>query len=187
MAIGDRIWFDANRDGVQNTFETNGIASIPVALLDTNGNVLAETTSDNQGYYLFPDLPVRTYVLRFDLSAVSTNQVLSPAKVGGDAERSGRVLHLVCTTRVAGKGNVLLQAALGIEEVAVRERTNREREVLRGGAVIEREATRPPDDRDAAAREYDRVSVYPLVSILGDEHVVSAGACESTQQLPLRR
>jgi uncharacterized repeat protein (TIGR01451 family) len=84
VSIGDRVWFDANRDGIQNIAETNGLYEIPVALLDTNGNIVAETQTDSEGNYLFANMPTGTYLVRFDLSVFTTNEMLSPSKVGVD-------------------------------------------------------------------------------------------------------
>ncbi|NCA81146.1 MAG: DUF11 domain-containing protein [Opitutae bacterium] len=84
VSIGDRVWFDANRDGIQNPGETNGFADVPVALLNTNGIIVAETTTDADGYYLFSDKRAGTYVIRFDLSGISTNDVVTASKAGGD-------------------------------------------------------------------------------------------------------
>ncbi len=83
-SIGKRIWFDENRDGIQNANETNGIPNIPVRLLDTNGTIVAETASDLHGYYLFAHVPAGTYVIQFDLTSISTNEVVTTAKVGED-------------------------------------------------------------------------------------------------------
>ena len=82
--IGDRVWFDANRDGIQNPNEADNFVGIGVALLDTNGNIVAETVTDDNGLYLFEKMPARTYFLRFDLTSISTNENISPTKVGGD-------------------------------------------------------------------------------------------------------
>lgn len=84
VSIGDRVWFDANRDGIQNLSETNGLNDIPVALLDADGNVVAETQTDAQGKYLFANMPTGSYLVRFDLSVFTANEMLSPSKVGGD-------------------------------------------------------------------------------------------------------
>ena len=84
--IGDRIWFDANRDGIQNAGETNVFAGIPVALLDTNGNMRAALVTDNAGNYLFTNQPPGVYLVRFDLASISTNETISTAKAGGDDE-----------------------------------------------------------------------------------------------------
>ncbi len=84
VAIGDRIWFDANRDGIQDAGETNGIPSIPVDLLDTNGNIQASTVSGASGNYLFSNMPTGTYLVRFDLTSLTTNEMLSPSNAGND-------------------------------------------------------------------------------------------------------
>ena len=82
--IGDRVWFDANRDGIQDAGETNGVPNVPVTLLNGAGTIVAETVADADGYYLFANMPTGTYLVRFDLSALTTNEMLSPSKVGND-------------------------------------------------------------------------------------------------------
>lgn len=83
--VGGRVWFDANGNGVQNSTETNGVADIPVALMDTNGTVVAAQVTSAAGLYLFDNLVPGTYYLRFDLSGLDTNYViLAPALAGGD-------------------------------------------------------------------------------------------------------
>ncbi|MFP4031040.1 MAG: SdrD B-like domain-containing protein, partial [Desulfococcaceae bacterium] len=69
--IGDRIWNDRNGDGVQDADEP-GIPGVTAALVDpgpdgelgTDDDVLlATTTTDADGRYLFPDLPAGTYAV----------------------------------------------------------------------------------------------------------------------------
>ncbi len=82
--IGKRVWFDENRDGIQNANETNGLANIPVRLIDLEGRVVATTQTDEDGYYLLTLVPPGTYVIQFDLASVSTNEIVTTAKVGED-------------------------------------------------------------------------------------------------------
>ena len=118
--IGDRVWFDENRDGIQNASETNNISGIPVALLDTNGNIVAETTTAQDGRYLFAQMPARQYVLRFDLTSVSTNETISAYNASGDDETdsdaiSGRTGDYAWTTAVSvAPGQTTLAVDLGI-------------------------------------------------------------------------
>ncbi|HND53356.1 MAG TPA: SdrD B-like domain-containing protein, partial [Pirellulaceae bacterium] len=65
-SIGDRVWLDADVDGVQDAGEP-GLAGITVALIrDTNSNglwntgevIIATTVTDANGNYLFPGIPV---------------------------------------------------------------------------------------------------------------------------------
>lgn len=64
-SIGDYVWFDADNDGLQDTNET-GVAGVTVTLYSSTGTtVLATTTTDAQGYYLFPNLDAGSYVVGF--------------------------------------------------------------------------------------------------------------------------
>ena len=67
-SIGDTIWFDADASGTATEDAgENGIAGVTVALIqDTNGNgvqdagepIIATDTTDDNGNYLFEDLPL---------------------------------------------------------------------------------------------------------------------------------
>ena len=50
--LGDRVWFDENRDGIQNDREP-GVASVQKTLHSESGEQLATTATDAQGTYLF--------------------------------------------------------------------------------------------------------------------------------------
>lgn len=50
--IGDRVWLDDDRDGVQDGGEA-GVAGVTVNLLDDAGNVVKTTTTDANGDYRF--------------------------------------------------------------------------------------------------------------------------------------
>ena len=63
-AIGDRVWFDNNQNGIQDDGEL-GVPDAVVQLLDCNGNVLDEMLTDADGYYLFSDLEPGDYLIRF--------------------------------------------------------------------------------------------------------------------------
>ncbi len=70
--IGDTIYFDANADETQDPGEP-GIEGVTVALLDGNGDVIATTTTDENGEYLFPGLPDEPYTV----VVTDTDNVLS--------------------------------------------------------------------------------------------------------------
>jgi SdrD B-like domain/Secretion system C-terminal sorting domain len=61
-SIGDKVWFDANGDGVNNGGAAEpGVAGVTVTLYDAaTGNVVAVTTTDANGNYLFNNLPSNT-------------------------------------------------------------------------------------------------------------------------------
>ncbi|MBK9462532.1 MAG: carboxypeptidase regulatory-like domain-containing protein [Sphingobacteriales bacterium] len=57
MAI---LWNDTNGDGVQDPGET-GIPGVTITLYDSNGDVIATTTTDDNGNYVFEGLPAGDY------------------------------------------------------------------------------------------------------------------------------
>ncbi|MBK9462533.1 MAG: carboxypeptidase regulatory-like domain-containing protein [Sphingobacteriales bacterium] len=61
-SIGDFVWNDTNGDGVQDPGET-GIPGITVTLYDSNGDVIATTTTDQNGNYVFDNLPAGDYTV----------------------------------------------------------------------------------------------------------------------------
>jgi hypothetical protein len=62
--IGDRVWRDANGNGIQDSGEA-GVGGVPVQLLDCSANQLARTTTASNGTYLFSNLPAGSYNVRF--------------------------------------------------------------------------------------------------------------------------
>jgi len=65
-AVGDRVWEDLDHDDIQDVGEP-GIPGIRVALLNSAGTtVLATTTTNSNGNYLFSNLDPGSYVVQFD-------------------------------------------------------------------------------------------------------------------------
>jgi hypothetical protein len=60
-AIGDFVWYDTNRDGIQDIGEP-GIPNVTLVLY-RDGVKIASTTTDADGGYLFPGLAPGTYVV----------------------------------------------------------------------------------------------------------------------------
>jgi hypothetical protein len=59
--ITGTIWVDADASGVLDAGETNRYAGVTVALLDTNGNVVATMVTDVNGDYTFSGIPDGTF------------------------------------------------------------------------------------------------------------------------------
>ena len=65
VSVGDFVWLDVNRDGIQDSTEPV-IAGVTVTLTDATGAVVATTTTDANGFYSFVDLvPGATYTITF--------------------------------------------------------------------------------------------------------------------------
>jgi len=77
VVVGDYVWLDSNRDGIQDASET-GIEEAVVTLTgpdgrpvtDINGAPVGPATTDATGHYFFTDLPVlppgQAYTVRID-------------------------------------------------------------------------------------------------------------------------
>ena len=75
-SIGDFVWSDTNRDGVQDAGEL-GVTGIKVNLYQ--GTILvATTTTDANGKYLFDYLTPGTYTVEFVKSTIGANNSFSP-------------------------------------------------------------------------------------------------------------
>ncbi|WP_049862691.1 SdrD B-like domain-containing protein [Glutamicibacter arilaitensis] len=66
FAVGDYVWVDGNKDGVQGDAEV--LEGVKVALLDGNGEVVSETATDANGRYIFDELPAGDYQVKFELT-----------------------------------------------------------------------------------------------------------------------
>lgn len=66
-AVGDRVWIDANRDGLQSEGEPS-LEGVQVDLLDSAGAVVKTTSTDANGLYLFDNLVAGDYRVRFTLT-----------------------------------------------------------------------------------------------------------------------
>jgi protocatechuate 3,4-dioxygenase beta subunit len=64
LLLGDQVWYDLDKDGVQDADEP-GVAGVTVELLDASGTVIATTVTDANGNYLFPNLAAGTYQVQF--------------------------------------------------------------------------------------------------------------------------
>ena len=76
-SIGDRVWLDANGNGIQDASETGGITGVTVQLKNSAGTVIATTNTNASGNYLFSGLVAGTYTVVFPVSisgAVVTGQ-----------------------------------------------------------------------------------------------------------------
>jgi uncharacterized repeat protein (TIGR01451 family)/LPXTG-motif cell wall-anchored protein len=79
-ALGDRVWFDLDGDGVQDAGEPDA-PGVTVELLSSGGAVLDTATTDADGEYLFAGLAPGAYTVRFTAPAGTG---LAPAGQGGD-------------------------------------------------------------------------------------------------------
>jgi len=88
VRVGDRVFNDANANGVQNPGEA-GVQGITVFLLDANGAPTGDSTvTDENGNYMFDDLLPGVYAVTFDLNTLPAGFVVTLPNVGDDASDS---------------------------------------------------------------------------------------------------
>lgn len=114
-ALGDYVWFDANRNGIQDENET-GINGVTVHLYEASqdGTVLRKVDSQvtrnvygKDGYYLFEELQAGYYVVEFDISKVNP-------------EAGGYSQHYTFTTAYQGDGDFDSNASVKISDTMMR-------------------------------------------------------------------
>ena len=64
VEVGDYVWFDEDRDGIQDDGEP-GVSNITVVLFDSNTMAIATQQTDAAGSYLFTNLPPGSYSVQF--------------------------------------------------------------------------------------------------------------------------
>jgi hypothetical protein len=79
FAVGDLVWRDDNRSGIQDPSES-GASGISVQLLNADGEVVTSTVSGPSGHYLFDNLAAGTYSVRF--AGIPADFRLTPTDVG---------------------------------------------------------------------------------------------------------
>jgi SdrD B-like domain/Secretion system C-terminal sorting domain len=91
-SIGDKVWFDANGNGLQDATETTGITGVTVQLKNSTGTVIQTTTTNASGNYLFSGLAAGNYTVVFPTSisgaVVTTQNVGTNDNIDSDADQT---------------------------------------------------------------------------------------------------
>ncbi|WP_353290992.1 SdrD B-like domain-containing protein, partial [Streptococcus uberis] len=95
--IGDTVWEDTNKDGIQDAGEP-GIPGVTVTLTNPDGTTVT-TTTDANGHYEFTDLPNGDYTVTFE---TPNGYTPTTSNTGDDTKDSdGQVVKVT----VAGSDN----------------------------------------------------------------------------------
>jgi CshA-type fibril repeat protein len=79
VLVGNRVWFDTNRDGIQDNSEQEGIKDVSVKLYTYDNRLVANTKTSTSGFYEFKGITAGSYYILFDLP---TNYTISPQNIG---------------------------------------------------------------------------------------------------------
>lgn len=112
-ALGDFVWYDVNRNGVQDDGEL-GIEDVTVELYDCEGTTpIATKTTDEDGYYLFDNLVPGSYKVKF---MPDETYFFSPQDQGVDDEKDSDADPTTgmteCVTLAAAETNPTIDAGM---------------------------------------------------------------------------
>jgi hypothetical protein len=120
--LGDRVWIDDNKNGIQDSGE-QGLANVTVRLYGQNGSTITSTTTNTSGMYIFDELVPGNYSLEFILPSgyafTSQNQGTDDAKDSDVDTNTGKTVQTALTafeedlTWDAGVYSAPTKAALG--------------------------------------------------------------------------
>jgi uncharacterized repeat protein (TIGR01451 family) len=116
-ALGDFVWYDINRDGIQDSGET-GVQGVTVTLYDNSGTSMGTTTTDTNGKYSFTNLVPGTYSVGF--SNLPSGYVFSSKTQGSDITKDSdadptagsNYGKTASVTLAAGDNNLTLDAGI---------------------------------------------------------------------------
>jgi hypothetical protein len=111
-SLGDYVWYDANEDGIQDAGE-EPMPDITVQLMNCQGQVLASTTTNANGFYLFSNLMPGDYKVHFE---APLGFVFSPMDQGADDALDSDVNPAtgmtICTTLESGENDMTWDAGM---------------------------------------------------------------------------
>ena len=92
--IGNRVWYDANCNGIQDVNETTGPEGVTVTLRDCVTQVERTTTTDSTGAYGFTDVATGSYNICI---AIPSGYKATLQDQGGDDSMDSDIDSLACT------------------------------------------------------------------------------------------
>lgn len=118
-SIGDKVWNDANNNGIQDAGE-NGISGVTVKLYDCNNVLKATTNTDANGSYSFTSLTPGDYYVKFILPA---GYQFSPKDAANndlkDSDVDAATGRTVCTSLAAGENDMSWDAGVYKQPVVI--------------------------------------------------------------------
>lgn len=121
-SIGDRVWNDFDRDGIQDGGEP-GVPNVTVQLKDCSGNVLQSQPTDGNGIYTFGNLSAACYTIGV---VVPNGFQLSPKAQGtnGDLDSDINIGNAMSDNINLGAGQNITNIDAGINQPVAPTPTN---------------------------------------------------------------
>ncbi|MBJ6292096.1 fibrinogen-binding adhesin SdrG C-terminal domain-containing protein, partial [Staphylococcus aureus] len=102
--VGDYVWEDSNKDGIQNK-EEKGISGVNVVLKDKDGKEINRVQTNSDGKYLFQNVKNGTYTIEFE---TPSGYEATKQNVGGNVELDSDGNQV--TVNVAGANNYTIDS-----------------------------------------------------------------------------
>jgi len=195
VSIGDHVWWDVNRDGLQTAGEAP-VKNVVVTLYKADGTTkVASTTTDDKGFYSFTDLaPAQAYVVVFtkpDGTTFTTKGVGSDIEIDSNADVATGAAPV--TTPRTGANSATAPDQPSIDAGLVKINLTLAKNLATIGGVHPGDTVsftlRPHNDGPVdALAGWSVTEVLPsgltLVSMKGDDYTCSGTTCVSS--VPLR-
>ena len=115
-SIGDYVWQDDNKNGLQDIGEP-GLGNVILRLLDANNNTINSATSSDFGFYFFSDIVPGTYSIEAEIPAGFnvTSMVAGSANINSDFS----IINGVITTGqfVVNSNSITFDIDLGLTQI----------------------------------------------------------------------
>ncbi len=126
-SIGDKVWIDSNRNGIQDAGE-QGLQWVTVDLLKCDGTWLNYTLTDQNGNYSFTDLQPGDYYLKFYLIDANSIYKFTIENAGNNDSLDSDVNPVdsltECVTLTSGENNFTVDAGVYDFTTDVKENQN---------------------------------------------------------------
>ncbi|MDP3583308.1 MAG: SdrD B-like domain-containing protein, partial [Ignavibacteria bacterium] len=111
-SLGDKVWEDIDKDGIQDSGE-NGIPNVTVKLYTCADVLVATTTTNANGEYLFSNLTPGDYYVVFTAPAGYTITIKDAGSDNAkDSDADASTGKTICTTLTAGENDLTWDAGL---------------------------------------------------------------------------
>ena len=121
--LGDKVWFDVNGNGIQESNETKGVPNVTVKLYSEANKLIGTTQTTTTGQYLFSNLIPGNYYVLFE---VPNNYKVSPLKQGSnssnDSDANPKTGKTAVFTLFAGRDEKRIDMGLYQERTKIGDR-----------------------------------------------------------------
>ena len=118
-SIGDKVWIDANENGIQDNGEL-GLEGVTVKLFNCNNQFVAETTTNASGNYSFTGITPGDYYVQFILpNGYTFTSKDSGSNDALDSDADQATGKTACTTLDANENDLTFDAGLVVKKASI--------------------------------------------------------------------